>query len=279
MKHTKKLVVLSILMVLFIIAAIGFNTSLEITEYTLESAQIPDDLDGYKIVQISDLHNASFGANQKELVAAIQSCSPDLILLTGDIFSKDDTQFDAAQQLITQINSIAPIYSVSGNHEYLNYGLYMELLEFYKATDVTELIDAKAEIPVGNTNLVIYGINQEHCHELSQNDISKLNIPPLSKNDFGIVLYHFANQFDELAPTVSDYFCVFSGHTHGGIIRLPLIGGLIANDKTLFPKYDGGVYETDTLFLISSRGLGDSFIPRFNNNPELICVTLKQTEP
>lgn len=275
MKNNKIICFLLILLVLFIILAINLDTKLEITHYTLESIRIPSDLDGFKIVQISDLHNARFGTNQIELVEAIKSCSPDLIVITGDTFNKTDSNFDNVRQLITQISTIAPIYSVAGNHEYLNYGLYMQLLDFYKAVNVTELTDEQAKIAIGNTNLIIYGINQEHCHELEQNDISELNIPMLKENDFGIILYHFANQFDALAPAVQDYFCVFSGHTHGGIIRLPFIGGLIANDRTVFPLYSGGLYSKDNLYLISSRGLGDSFLPRFNNNPELVCVTLK----
>lgn len=279
MKQKKTLLFLSISFIIFIICAIGFDTNLEVTNYILESEQVPDDLDGFKIVQISDLHNSTFGFNQNELISAIQNSTPDLILFTGDIFSKEDEDFDAARQLITQINTIAPIYSVSGNHEYSNYNLYMELLDFYKSIGVTELVDTKAEITYGNTDLVIYGINQEHCSELSKEDTSMITVPTLDENDFGIVLYHFANQFDELAPVISNYFCVFSGHTHGGIIRLPLLGGVIANDRTIFPKYDGGIYEKNNLFLVSSRGLGESFFPRFNNNPELVCVTLKKTSP
>lgn len=275
MKRSRVIILLSVLFVLCIVCAIGFQSELEITEYTLKDSRIPEDLDGYKIVQISDLHNKTFGAGQQELVSAIESCSPDLIVLTGDMYTQSDTNFDNVRSLLLEITTIAPVYSVSGNHEYLNYELYTELRKFYQSVGVLDLVDETVIIEVGDTDLLLHGINQEHCHALAENDTSELHIPTLQEDEFGIILYHFANQFDALAPAIEGHFCVFSGHTHGGIIRLPGLGGLISNDLSLFPPYDGGVYEKNGTYLISSRGLGDAFIPRFNNNPEVVCVTLE----
>ena len=90
---------------------------------------------------------------------------------------------------------------------------------------------------------------------------------------FSILLNHYANQFP-LLPQYG-YDLILSGHIHGGIIRLPRIGGLIGNGGSLFPQYDAGSYKIGNSTMIVSRGIGDSVIPRINNNPEIVCITLK----
>lgn len=275
MKRTIILCSLVLLLVLTVGLSFGFQTSLTITQYTIRDEQIPQALDDYVIVQLSDFHNAAFGSHQEEIISAIASCSPDLILLTGDMINKDDTSFDNTKELLAGIYQLAPIYSVAGNHEYINYGLYIELMEYYRSLGITELCDSGASLEANGVTLQLYGINQEHYHELYRNDTSELALPAVAEGDVGILLYHFANQYDVLRTVNTDYLLTFSGHTHGGIIRLPLIGGLVSNDKTFFPEYDGGVYPLDSKYLISSRGLGEAFLPRFNNNPEIVCITLK----
>ena len=274
MKRNQLLITLLFLLFLTVISAFGFQTKLVITDYTIYDSRIPSDLDGYVIIQISDFHNAEFGDGQNQIISAIASRQPDLILLTGDMINKNDDTFLNTQIFLEKASTLAPIYSVAGNHEYMNFDKYMELVTLYKDLGITILADESASLSVNNTEISIYGINQEHYHDLQRNDISQVNIPNLDDGQFGILLYHFANQFDTLSQINTDYFCVFSGHTHGGIIRFPFIGGIISNDGTFFPKYSHGLYNKNSLYLISSSGLGDAFLPRFNNNPEIVCVTL-----
>ena len=100
-----------------------------------------------------------------------------------------------------------------------------------------------------------------------------INTPRKNISNFNILLYHDANAFNEISSY--GYNLVLSGHTHGGIIRFPFLGGVVNNNGTLFPKYDGGMFSMNGSSMIVSRGIGDSIFPRFYNRPELVCISLK----
>ena len=246
----------------------GFNDiKLETTVYDYRNTKLPEDFDGYKIIQLSDLHHKNFGKNQKDLIKMIKDEEPDLILLTGDIVDEEHTDMTSVENLFAGICDVAPIYYVSGNHElYIKarkqYDILEELLVKY---DILDIDDQTVEIKKGNSSIYLHG-EKYRANRITQ------HLSYADESKFNILMYHCSNYFDLISNY--GYDMIFAGHTHGGVVRLPFIGGLIGNGRELFPKYAGGVYRDGNCTMFSSRGLGDATFPRFNNPPEIVCVIL-----
>lgn len=247
----------------------GFNSSLSVENYTYINAKLPQSFDGYKIVQLSDLHGKEFGANNQTLIKTIKNQSPDLIVFTGDLIDNEHSSLDSLEALLKGISPLCPIYFVSGNHEYDDRAPLQELLALLENYSIINLDEKGSTITIEDFSITIQGmggsstiLNSSHL------------LPPADTNKFNILLYHYTNHADLL--TKFNYDLVLSGHTHGGIVRLPSVGGVFGNDGSLFPTYDSGIFQlNERTTMISSRGLGDAFLPRFNNPPEIVCITLK----
>lgn len=249
---------------LFLFIIIGFINPLSITRYNYTSQKLPSSFDGYKILQLSDFHCKSFGKDESKLISKIHACQPDIILFTGDMVDEDHSIHNF-ELLVKGIYDIAPIYAVTGNHDTTDSQIYTQMMSICEKYNIHFLDSTSAVISSGNNTITLCGTNYTSWYG------DCMNAPDAS---FNILLYHDSNAF----PTTSTlgYQIIFSGHSHGGILRLPFIGGLISNNHSLFPTYDGGVFESETTdtIMYSSRGLGDSKLPRFYNSPELVLVTL-----
>lgn len=263
-KH--KFLIIIILLLLFYIG-FGMYSGLRVTRLEYENPKIPKEFDGYKIVQISDLHCAVFGKEQSKLIEAIEKENPDLIVITGDMFDKKRWNYDSIQKLLEGIADIAPIYAVTGNNEYDNSDMYVILMNLYEKYGVTLLQDEYVEIQKDNSRIFLYGIYYRYY--VTQQNFTLQG----EHNQFNIVLYHDPSQFDKLRKNSFDF--ILTGHTHGGIVRLPFVGGIIANDGGFFPTYDYGMYYSETCDMYVSTGLGSSDIPRFYNRSEIVSITLK----
>lgn len=266
MKKKKRLFLLLIPMILVYIL-IGFQNDLKITRYDYSSSKLPASFEGFKILQITDLHCKSFGHEQSDLISQIHACNPDIIVMTGDIIDKDSTSVKPVYDLIVGLDRQYPIYYVSGNHEleYTAAQCYSEMLDIFYSYQVTILDDQMVELERDNARISLYG----------QKFRSRYVVQYLTQPDteqFNILLYHAADFFDLIAPF--QYDLVFSGHLHGGAIRLPFFGGVFSPGGTFFPNYDKGMFVEASSTLISGVGLGESRIPRFYNDPELVLVTL-----
>lgn len=266
LKH-KWLILFSTLFCAYII--IGFtNTKLEVNEYTYTSTKLPKDFDGYKIVQLSDLHHKNFGTNQSELIELIKAQKPDLILLTGDIVDEDHTDMKSVEDLFKGIEGVAPIYYTTGNHELdskakSQYGQLLNLMDKY---GVVDLDDESVEISKGDSSIYLHG-------QMFRSYYVTDYLSEADRGKFNILMYHCSDYFDLISNY--GYDIIFAGHSHGGIIRLPIIGGIFGNSGDYFPDYAGGVYYKDNCTLFSNRGLGDAKVPRFYNPPEILSITLK----
>lgn len=265
-KKTAFLLCFIIIITLYIVIGLC-QTSIDVTHYNYKSSKIPADFNGFKIVQISDLHNKNFGENQSDLLALIKKESPDIIALTGDIVDEDHDNIKCVEDLLMGMSDIAPIYFVSGNHEQCReaeaqYGKLKELLNKY---GVINLNDKSCNFIINNSSITLTG-SQFYSDRIGR------KLPKADTDTFNILLYHGNNAFD----TIYDYGydIILSGHCHGGIIRLPFVGGLIGNRRNLFPEYDAGVFKKGDCTQFTSRGLGDASIPRFYNPPELVVITL-----
>ena len=257
------------------------NNSIIISEMVFKNDDIPESFKGYKILQISDLHNKEFGSKQNKILAKIEKIKPDIIVITGDLIDSKNTNIDIAMELINKVVNIAPIYYVSGNHEVWS-GSYDDLKSKLENSGVVVLDNEKIEVFNDSDSIDIIGLTDTSFIESDWleygGDVeikNLLNTLTEGSTDFRILLSHRPELFDIYSN--SNVNLIFSGHAHGGQFRLPFIGGLIAPDQGFFPKLTEGIHTSNDTSMIISRGLGNSIIPvRILNRPELIVVTLSK---
>ncbi len=280
----KKLI---IILSVFAFLIIGFavyshfeNTVIEVTKYTVRSERLPSSFDGFRIVQVSDLHSADFGNGHSKLISKIKACKPDIIVVTGDLCASDKTDdVNSAVSFMAKAAKIAPVYYITGNHEvYLD--KYMILMSRIYELGVTILNDDEISVTRGEESIKIIGVSDPRFSGVSREKEKavmkeKLDRFNPSGEEYTILLSHRPEMLSVYSKYNIDL--VFTGHAHGGQIRLPFIGGLYAPNQGVFPKYTAGIHEKNGTKMIISRGIGSSLFPfRINNNPELISVTLKK---
>lgn len=274
----KTLCVLAGIFLVLIVWTVWGNTALERNTYTIRSPELPDVFDGYRIAQVSDLHNAEFGDRNQRLLEMLREAEPDMIAITGDLIDSRKANIAVALAFAEEAVKIAPCYYVSGNHE-ARVSEYQDLKTGLEAAGVTVLDDAQVKIEVSGESITVIGVNDPSFHAdylTSDATVMDRKLSELSSEDagFAILLSHRPELFDTYVAHAMDL--VLTGHAHGGQFRLPLIGGLIAPNQGLFPKYDDGLYSEGNTNMIVSRGLGNSIIPfRFNNRPEVVLIELK----
>lgn len=273
----RKRIVLLTFAILFIIGAIYIyqgNTSIEVTNYTIEDALIPQNFNDTVIVHISDLHNKEFGKNQKDLLSIIYDIQPDIIAVTGDMIDSRNTDIDIAMDFINGAVNIASTYFVVGNHEMWSRE-YSILEKKLIDAGVVVLRDEIEEIKKNDDSIYLVGLDDPAGSHNEQSYSMKEKLTRLTKETKGYTVL-LSHRPEEFASYVDEANLVLSGHTHGGQIRLPFIGAVIAPDQGFFPKYSDGLYKESDTTMIISRGLGSSVIPiRINNPAEIVVVTLK----
>lgn len=269
----KILVLFLIVFVILIFYNLYVNSNVYTTNINIKSERIPKEFDGFKIVQISDLHNEEFGEGNVKILDKVKEEKPDIIAITGDIIDSNTEDITIAVNLAKNLNDIAPTYYITGNHEAGHTLLGKLLLELENA-GVTILRNSVKEIKRGESIIEIIGVDDPSFSEydfllgdfIDLNDYSK-------GSKFKLLLSHRPELFDLYVENNMDL--VLAGHAHGGQFRLPFVGGLIAPNQGFFPKYDAGVYTKNNTSMIVSRGIGNSIIPfRFNNPPEIISIEL-----
>lgn len=276
-KYIKSAIVLLIVIALLLFCSYQ-NRHLETTYYTYKAEQLGADLEGYRIVQISDLHNAKFGKNNQKLADRIRECEPDMIVLTGDLVDSNHTNVDRAVQFVNEIVKICPVYYVTGNHEYwLEKSEYDELMDGLIGAGVVILDDQVVEISRGDAKFRLVGLDDKSLADGTLgtllNNAQNVAHEDSEKNEFTVVLAHEPQYLARYAGTGVDL--VLSGHAHGGQFRLPFVGGIVAPDQGFLPEYTAGEYYMNGTEMIVSRGLGNSVIPvRLFNYPEIVCVEL-----
>lgn len=255
------------------------NTALEISEYEIVTDQIPQGFDGFRIAQISDLHNAQFGEGNAKLIGALFEANPDIIVITGDLIDSRHTEIGIALEFARQAMKIAPVYYVSGNHE-ARVQEYQDLKKGLADAGVILLENEKTEISRGGECVTLMGIDDPSfrvdylfgdAESVARQAIEKLQN---ESGGYTILLSHRPELFELYVDSGIDL--VFSGHAHGGQFRLPFAGGLAAPNQGFFPEYDAGRFEEENTTMIVSRGVGNSIIPiRINNRPEIVLSELK----
>lgn len=259
------------------------------SKYSLsyDSDQIPSDkIDtSIRLLQLTDLHNSEFRENNQELIDQITGQAPDLILVTGDLLNSDEPVTKIAENLISSLHKIAPVYLSLGNHE-IEYqdNFKRDITQLYQSAGAIVLNHQYQDITINGQPLRIGGI-YGYC--LSDKYLETGEADPgecmflwdfENTNRYKILLSHLPIAWLKNDGVEEwDIDCVFSGHLHGGQVILPGIGGVYAPDMGWFPGRLKGVFDSKDgeRHLVLSAGLGNTeIIPRFNNIPEIICVDL-----
>ncbi|GLI85416.1 phosphoesterase [Rossellomorea marisflavi] len=263
----KKWIVVSGIVLLLGLFCYFQNNALVTTKLEIESSKIPEAFNGYRIVQLSDLHGKSFGSNQDRLIQRVKESKPDLIVFTGDLV--DSKRYDSGPglTLLKELSTLAPVYIISGNHEWWS-GRWEELREEVGGTGAVLLEDDAVTIKENEEEIGLLGVDDP-----AGGDVPAALQSVEKKKGFKILLSHRPELFSDYAASGMDL--VLSGHAHGGQVRLPFIGGLVAPDQGMFPEYTEGLYKDGDTNMVVNRGLGNSIIPlRIFNRPEVVEITL-----
>lgn len=265
-------------------------------KYTIESNTVGKDLHGLSFLLLSDIHNKSFGKNNRRLIKRIIEQKPDFVIIAGDMVVKRKPCYPGkAYSLIKEISEHYTIYYAYGNHEQYFEDLALKDAENIKQRSLyeswclyKEKLNELGVFLLDNNNVMLkYKENSIDIAGLSismdfyENSKIALNkkdeitskIGKRSKEGYQILIAHNPIYFSDYVHWGADL--VLSGHIHGGLIRIPFLGGLISPQVKLFPKYDAGLFEEDSCRMVVSRGLGNhSIMPRILNPPELVHIKL-----
>ncbi len=278
-KPKKRHVFLKLLLLLALICAVlvyDSNNRLVTDVFSLGNERLPEDLEGLRIVHLSDLHARSFGKDNEKLISAIADARPDIICITGDLVDKDQARQEGyVRQLMAAITQIAPVYFVSGNHDWA-VGWARELFDVLREYGVTVLRNEYVTYGRGDDYIVIAGMDDPNGLR-DQKTPAKV-VEEIRRDHPGkyiLMLYHRDTELAMWADLGVD--AVLCGHAHGGLIRLPFTDGLVAPGQGLFPTWTAGIYTRDATQMLVSRGFtGSHGVPRLFNNPELVLAVLER---
>ena len=257
------------------------NNAITVTDFVINSNKVPQSFEGYKIVQLSDLHNKLFGENQEKLTKKVEGLHPDLILVTGDLIDRRKYNEEPSIVLMQELVKIAPVYYVTGNHEWGSGKFLNSLQDKLIDLGVNVMRNSHDTIKKDEDEIYLIGIDDPTIntdesyadYNIAESAIEDSMEGLGNKGSYKILLSHRPELFSLYQKF--DIDLIFSGHAHGGQIRIPFIGGLIAPGQGLFPEYISGKYDEGNSTLIVNRGLGNSLFPqRILNKPEIILVTL-----
>lgn len=272
MKQKKIWIKISMLLIAALIISLFLtyeNKHLVVTGYEIAADGL-DDFETYRIVQISDLHNALFGKGNSKLSDSIKELKPDMIVFTGDIVDSNHTNIARALSFANEAVKIAPAYYVTGNHEYwLEEDERQLILDGLEEAGVRILDNEMVVIESGGSSFNLVGIDDVSLG--SGRVAEKLDI---EKDAYNVVLAHEPQYLDWYSQLGADI--VLTGHAHGGQFRFPFIGAVYAPDQGFNPELTEGVYESGRTHMFISRGLGNSVFPfRLFNDPEIVYIDIK----
>ncbi len=307
-KKITNLLKLIILLLAFIcVFNIILNKNIFVREYKIKSKKITEKFDNYKIVQITDVHSIRNEIELEKIVNKVKSQKPNLICITGDLIDSDYyyTQNDLYKnnkikqieeltvEFMKKLKEIADTYYIYGNHE-------MMLLDdpennkFKKDLENLgiEILNNKVEeLEINGEKINLVGIqdpatlykDEKYAYVKGSNkDKAQMILNDLfsgiseeNKNNFTILLSHRPEYFEIYNKYNIDL--ALTGHTHGGIVKLPIIKGIYAHPQGWFPKYSYGIFKTNDFLMIISGGIGYSKLPiRIFNPPEICTITLEK---
>jgi len=278
-KNKGFLVIIAVLAI-FALLFVDSKYRLVTTKYELFYDNLPQSFDGYKVVQLSDLHMEEYGENNERLVEEVTKNKPDIIVFTGDVINMSgkktvDNQSEKLRPFLEDLSKIAPCYFISGNHEWASGELntFVELLE---DLNILYLRNEHVLLERNNESIVLAGVEDPNGPaDMITPDVFVENINNEYPEKFKMMLGHRNDWLQKYPDIPVDL--ILCGHAHGGVVRIPFVGGVFGTGMELFPKYDAGAYNEGNYDMIISRGLGGNTpMPRFLNNPEIVLVVLRK---
>lgn len=256
------------------------NRQLELQEELVYSPRLPAAFEGKKILLLADLHHKKFGDDYGILLDTVRAAAPDYIFFAGDLYSRDERNLSDKVGLMRALNEIAPTFYAAGNHELRDLDLLEAMFCKLNSLGVVALKNQRAVIELGGERLNVYGLLLPDRYYINKNG-SFRNLPVPSVEDINrylgeapeegcnLLIAHNPLYFRAYEEWGADI--VLSGHVHGGIVRLPLLGGLLSPERRLFPKYTKGLYRLGKAVMAVTSGLGKL---RINNPAQVMLLTL-----
>lgn len=258
--------------------------------YEIASEKLPREFDGVKIAYLSDLHNVSFGRENEKLFCVLEQEKPDYVFLGGDlIVGVRKFQPEVALSFCQRLAERYPVYMGLGNHEQklqryeeTKNTLYPAYMETLKRMGIVILDNESISLKREAGEIRLYGLTMDYKyygkrwkHVTMEPSYVQEALGECEREAYSILLAHTPKYFETYAAWGADL--VLSGHVHGGLVRLPVLGGVIAPDYTLFPKYDAGHFTEGKSQMVLSRGLGAHTIKlRVFDPPEVSVLTLRR---
>ena len=284
--HNRLIKFLAIILavVVFLLLSVGFsNTLITESHYVIENSKIPAKFSGYKILLLTDLHSSKFGADNSRLVREIEAANPDVVFLGGDMVNSINDDGSVFLSFCEKIADKYQTFYVFGNHELIQgEEFYHSLENKLQAVGVTCLNNKSTTLKKGDAQITLYGLWFNLRYYQSVDDEEKYHFEVQSaeellgtaSDDFNILLTHSPTYFDTYSEWGADL--TLCGHVHGGMLRIPFLGGVFSPEKGFFPEYDFGLFEKNNKQMIVSRGLGIGNVGfRIFNPPEIVTVELK----
>lgn len=307
----KKILFIIKILVILLACTVAFNIILNknifIKEYKIQSEKISENFSNYKIIQITDVHSIRSEIQLEKIINKVKKQNPNLICVTGDLIDSDyysnqnnlymNNEINQIEELtvkfMEELVKISDTYYIYGNHEMMllddpennKFKIDLEKIGVKILNNKTQVLEKDSE----KINLIgvqdpatlyknekysyVRGTNKDKV-EVILNDLF-LEIPEENKNNFTILLSHRPEYFELYDKYNIDL--ALTGHTHGGIVKLPMINGIYAHPQGWLPKYSYGNYKTNDFSMIISGGIGYSKLPiRIFNPPEICTITLER---
>ncbi|MFI3201914.1 MAG: metallophosphoesterase [Eubacteriales bacterium] len=257
-----------------------------VQQYAMTTKQVKQSV---RIALLADLHNKEYGHENKQLIEMVREQSPDVIVIAGDLMiakgCRSIEQLQIAMTLVEALCRIAPVYYGNGNHERTLKEseeiphLYAYYRQWLLNAQVVHLENESVYLEKYGVTIRGLDLPRKYFKRIWKTslEISVMNdlIGTACKDSFELLIAHNPEYFEEYIIWGANL--ILSGHIHGGIIRVPYLGGLLSPALHFFPKYDGGEFQSENNRMIISRGLGMHTIPiRMNNPPELVMIHIEK---
>lgn len=275
-RSRKKGITFIVVLLIFIVWLIITNINIQTTLIKINNEDIPKSFDKYRIAVIADLHNKQWS---NKLTKSLDKSKPDIIVIVGDLIDSSKTDIDVAMDFVDNAIKLAPVYYVSGNHEAWS-GQYENLKSLLLKSGVIVLDDEEVLIKNKSDKILMLGLSDPDFYKVGAPHYesaslieSRLTTIINGYEGYKVLLSHRPEHFETYSRLGVDL--TISGHAHGGQVRIPFLGGLIAPNQGFMPQYTSGRYTLNEKDMVVSRGLGNSIIPiRFNNMPQLVIIEL-----
>lgn len=274
----------SLILLAVLIVGVGLivleQKRLVIRQQTLRLPSLPDAFDGFRVVQLSDLHKRVYPHRERRLLQKVQQCQPDIIVITGDLVSRSVTDFTERTALLNALRQMAPVYLSLGNHEWDMQPQQMAAYQAMVKQSRCVLLENET-VTLQRNGMVCYlsgaslRIGIYHDAVFAYRDLESYTAADLTA-DLGerkgctILLAHSPFPAESYFTWGADL--TLSGHVHGGIVRLPIIGGLLSPERRFLPQYSKGIYEKNGRYLYVNCGIGKL---RLGNPSEVAEITLR----